>query len=145
MKRLIVLILILTSCKGTQIDSEPKSRKVDLFKEIDAKVYKIDSVKNYHVIYVSSDKLNYKVISKKGNSDNCNKVELDSMYSFKIKSLILPEPRINNSNFSKPVNYDDFQKCAHMDDFTEICTEVRVVDIFESPNMFGLCYSKIAN
>ncbi|PNQ74858.1 hypothetical protein C1T31_01605 [Hanstruepera neustonica] len=144
MKRTFILILILISCKGSQIDHELKSNQVDLFKEIRAKVYKIDSIENYYLVYASKDNYNYKIVSKMVSNEDCNQVKLDSMYSFKIRSLILPEPKTNkNSNYSKPVNYDDFQKCVYMEDFTKICTEVRIKDILISKNLIGLCHRKI--
>ncbi|WP_191858497.1 hypothetical protein [Hanstruepera ponticola] len=145
MKRFIALILILISCKGTQLDNEPKSQKVDFFKEINAKVYKIDSIRDYYVIYASNERINYKIISKKVNEQFCEELKENSFYNFKVKSLFLEKIKLGNDSDSlQAINYLDITRCVVKVD-TEFCTEPGVIDICESPNMLGLCYRKIAN
>ncbi|PWK20029.1 hypothetical protein [Xanthomarina spongicola] len=136
---LIILILGIISCKSQKNNKVEKPLKIDLSSEILAKVYKIDSINNYYLIYVSNEKLNYKIISEKVSHENCNKVVLDSLYSFRVESLLLTRPRASEG-VELPVNYSDFEKCIDVPNNTKICTEVGIRDICKSKNLLGLCY-----
>lgn len=44
-------------------------------------VYKIDSVNNYYLVYLSSEGKNYKVVSKKEEASKCKKIKLGDKYN----------------------------------------------------------------
>ena len=109
MKRTLILLLVIISCKSHKAELAQRPTKVSLYSEILGKVYKIDSIENYYLVYISSNNYNYKIVSKMKTYENCNKLELDSVYLLKTRSLLMPEPKPNQaSSFSRPVNYSDF-------------------------------------
>lgn len=91
-------------------------------------VYRIDSVNNYYVIYISRKDTNYKVISKKQFSENCRRIKNGKYYDFELTSL------------SIEINTPGFAECLWVDSITKICLENSIVDLKVSKNVKGLCY-----
>ncbi len=55
------------------------------------KVYRIDSINNYYILYVSKKDTNYKIISEKEFSENCNRINKDNYYDFELSSMSIGE------------------------------------------------------
>lgn len=52
------------------------------------KVYKIDSIRNYYLIYVRKKDTLYKIVSEKTALINCNLIRINQEYDFKLTGRI---------------------------------------------------------
>ncbi|MBS9464161.1 hypothetical protein KIM67_17190 [Flagellimonas sp. 389] len=145
MKKIYIGLLILgmASCKSVKTQENIPSTEIDLSTAMRGKVYKIDSLNNYYLIYVSDEKLSYKIVSEKVNKSTCNEIMIDSTYNFKINQLTsdTPPPE-GNSNIPTPINHLDIARCVKFSGNTEICTEPGINNLYSSSNLTGLCIVK---
>jgi len=103
------------------------------------KVYKIDSVNSYYLIYAKKNDSLYKIVSKKDSVNCSNKIRLNNNYSFMLHSL-LAKSRIGNVSID-PKNMN--VNCFAFDKETFICLEGdSIKDIYHADNVKGLCFIK---
>jgi hypothetical protein len=82
------------------------------------KVYKIDSINNYYLIYALKDSIRYKVVSPKANAKKgMEKNEIGGVYKFKLHSRFEYPNRFNDPLVRTQVS------CHYYDDSTAICLE----------------------
>lgn len=96
------------------------------------KVYKIDSINDYYLIYISKEKERYKVISKKSIERSCDMIRLGKTYNWQVTEIF---GTIAGGVF-KPT-------CLSMDDKTKICLEDSITDLCYAENLKGLCIEAI--
>ena len=138
MKKLMMLFSILLliggvfSCKSK---NNVNTDNLNLFT-----VYKIDSVQSYYLIYFQKDDKKFKVVSKKDNDDNCNKIILNKKYSLSIASILEEKIVMNNDTIVSGNN--GLVNCFYFEGGTKICKEENngIYDLFKSSNIKGLCY-----
>lgn len=138
MKNLIFIIFIITlSCgyclKGNQKKDTNKDFVSDTYK-----VFKIDSINSYYLIYCRKDNLNYKIISKKESKKEGKQIiVVENFYSFKL---------INFPNYSDNENpltgFSSTEPCIMLDKDTSICKEKGVTGLYTTNNLQGLYYIK---
>lgn len=146
MKQTITLLLIflLFSCGSSKQGESIHTKNVDFSTEIEGKVYKIDSLKQFHLIYVSNEKKSFKIISKKiGFDSDCKKIQVGSTYKLRVTALLSEAPPSSgNSNIPVPINHLDIARCKKYEDNTEICTEPGISNLYSTTNLNGLCLIK---
>lgn len=116
------------------------SKKVEVNNKQKYTVFKIDSINNYYIIYLSFEKKNYKVVSKKEVITNCRAIKLGDEYNlFNLNRIIIPEDYIpKNVATGSPLEF--VPDCIKFDEQTEICRERGMDNIYRSDNLKGLCY-----
>lgn len=103
-------------------------------------VYKIDSINTWYLIYAKRNDSLYKIVSKKENSENCNRIKINSKYYFKLVSWF-PSNAPQNLNIST-------KNIPHLagygfDDSTTIMLEKGLInDLMYGENIKGLCFIK---
>lgn len=106
------------------------------------KVYKIDSINSYFVVYAEKAGGIYKIVSKK-NVDKCkSKIVPDRYYHFELVSIWNQPTMINGVNVSPSITPN--VTCLGFDDSTRICIEREnsINDLYEARNLKGLCIIK---
>jgi hypothetical protein len=134
---LLILILILFSCKSKKIGTETYKPQFELGIDVNAKISRIDSIENYYFVFIENDKDFFKVISKKNQVKHYSgkKVEIGKSYKFKIQQLTDRRPSAKKDQFTS-MNYFDISKCLNFNGI-EICTESSF-ELAKSSNMKGL-------
>jgi hypothetical protein len=92
------------------------------------KVYKIDSINDYYVIYIVKDKYRYKVISKKKSQSGCNIIKPNNTYDLQISYIF---GAIGGGVFKA--------NCLDVDARTQVCLEDSIIDLCYAENLNGLC------
>jgi len=140
MTKLILPFLILISCsskKITQSKTEDETKNVPDISER-YKVYKIDSINNYYLIYAKRKDSLYKIVSKKQATRNCVNISLNQEYTFLLTSIWNQKIIIEGSNVSPSIT--PHVTCLSFDDSTKICLEKDSInDLFHAENVQGLC------
>jgi hypothetical protein len=138
MKYLLLLIVILVACTSSKLmrsgDNVMHKSSLSSYK-----VYKIDSINTYYLIYAKKGDSLFKIVSKKESMINCsNKIRLNVSYSFKLHSS-LTGLRIGNVLVS-PAELPHVS-CYTYDDSTKICVERDSInDLHHADNIKGLCF-----
>ncbi len=139
MNRLVfVICLTLLSC----INSKKVQPTVDNSrKDIDSslyKVYKIDSINTYYLIYAKRKDSLYKVVSKKGeNVESLITIKIGGQYDLKLNSIWTKKIMIGGVNVSPSVTPN--VTCLSFDDSTKICIERDSInDLHQADNLLGL-------
>ena len=96
------------------------------------KVYKIDSINDFYLIYALKKNIRYKIISKKKNCSNGNRILKDNCYDFKLSS------RLYNDSLITP----GLAGCIYVDNTTKICVEDSIYDLSIASNIVGLNFIK---
>jgi len=139
MKALLILVFIACfQLNGTQ--TKVDLRKSTTFKRtsLDYKVYKIDSIDNYYLIYAKKSKTLYKIVSHKLSVVNGNRIKLNTIYAFKLHSS-LHDPR---NRFNLNMSQEEVT-CFGYPDSTVICLEGdSIKDLYYADNIKGLCFIK---
>ncbi|MFZ4931930.1 hypothetical protein [Chryseobacterium sp. Mn2064] len=119
------------------------SNKIEVDDKYKYVVYKIDSVNNYYLIYLSSEGKSYKIVSKKEEVTKCKKIKLGDKYNFSsLDRIIKPEDYIpKNVATGSPLEF--VPDCIKFDEQTEICRERGMDNIYMTKNLAGLCYIEI--
>lgn len=128
------ILLTLFSCNSSKnVNQDKKETSSYLVKEI-------SSINNWNIIYVTKQDSIYKIVTKKENNKNCEKIIVGKSYTFKLNSRKKNVPEINGVKIS-PVNSLDIQ-CYSYDEKTDICIEPEkgVYDLYHTDNIKGLCY-----
>lgn len=135
----ILVIIACTSSKlvqsaGLNIDTK---HSPDL---VAYKVYKIDSINTYYLIYAKKGDSLYKIVSKKKPNKNCEEIKIKISYAFKLRSS-LTDFHIGNVLISAKQLTN--VNCYTYDDSTKICLERDSInDLYHADNIQGLCYIK---
>jgi hypothetical protein len=129
---LIIAVVAIMSC--TQMGGKYSNE------DLTYRVYKIDSINNYYLIYASKNDSLYKIVSKKETMKNCNRIQKNGEYDFKLHST-LSNRHIGNMDISaKSLPHVN---CFYYDEQTYICLERDSInDLFHADNIKGLCFQK---
>ncbi|TKC60165.1 hypothetical protein FBD94_14725 [Pedobacter hiemivivus] len=104
------------------------------------KVYKIDSINTYYLIYAKKGDSLYKIVSKKTLNKNCEKIQRNISYAFKLRSGLTDFHIGGVLVSSKQLPHVN---CYTYDDSTKICLERDSInDLYHADNIQGLCYIK---
>jgi hypothetical protein len=105
------------------------------------KVYKIDSINTYYLIYARKGDSLYKIVSKKNVVGNCDSViRLNSSYEFELHSS-LTDFKIGKIVVSPKATLN--VPCFYYDASTTICLEGDSIrDLYYADNVKGLCFIK---
>jgi hypothetical protein len=114
---------------GKSLASDKNSvDSIKLTAKSSSKVYKIDSINNYYLIYIVKDKKQYKVVSEKTAQTGCKMIRIGKSYDLKLVHYF---EDIAGGVF-KP-------NCVRLADKTEICLEDSIADMCISQSLRGLC------
>ena len=92
------------------------------------KVYKIDSINDYYLIYIIKEKYRYKVISKKRSQSGCDIIKPGNTYNLQITYVF---GAIGGGVFKA--------NCLEVDTRTKVCLEDSIIDLCYAKNLNGLC------
>lgn len=102
------------------------------------KVYKIDSINTYYLIYAKRRDTLYKIVSKKEAAIYLDKIKINMSYEFKLHSSLLNR-KIGNTTIL-PQN-SLLVNCFSYDDKTQICLEGDSIrDLYHADNIKGLYF-----
>lgn len=135
MIRMIILSSIVFFCC---VSTKPKSESNNM--NLGYKVYKIDSLNSYYLIYAKREDSFYKILSKKEYPRLCDQIQEGAVYKFKLHSLLK-----NRQIAGKEVLPQNslLVNCFSFDDSTSICIEKDSInDLHAAENIKGLCYLK---
>ncbi|MGN7784739.1 hypothetical protein ACTJIJ_09440 [Niabella sp. 22666] len=104
------------------------------------KVYKVDSINAYYLIYAIKDGSRYKIVSKK-NHNNCKeKIEINKVYLFDL------QPTLENRKIAGDTLLSQntlLVNCFSYDDTTQICFEDNMLrELYNAKNVKGICFIK---
>lgn len=135
----LFLFITIYSCKVKEYKPEKKIVNFDNSINVKGAVYKIDSIKNYYLIYIKNKKNIYKIVSENNIKKSSNEIKIDSLYNFNLVDLLFNT--VNDSNFkiTNVSNYLDIEKCIYLKGNVEICNEVQT-GLYKSRNLLGLSY-----
>ena len=139
MKNIILLLFIFFASCGKSVFTN-KGNNLNL---TSYKVYKIETINDYYLIYATKKDSLYKIVSKKESStSNCTKIRLNNYYNFKLHSRRENAPTIGGVKLN-PVNYLDVH-CYMYDKDTKICIDTKngIYDLYYADNVKGLCFIK---
>jgi hypothetical protein len=104
------------------------------------KVYKIDSINNWYLIYARKGDSLYKIVSKKMSIENCNRIRIHKSYEFRCHSCIYGDKIAEKTILPQ---YTLLVTCFSFDDSTNICLERDSInDLHYADNIKGLCFIK---
>jgi hypothetical protein len=102
------------------------------------KVYKIDSINNYYIIYVRKGTSVFKIVSEKDIITNCDGIEIGKTYKLDLHSLLFV-----NGHSVIPANQINEISGWRIDNSTIINFEGDSIrDIYYADNIKGLCLIK---
>jgi len=133
---LILLAIVLIACSSTK---ENRQRSVSENKLL-YKVYRIDSINSYYLIYAKRKDSLYKIVSKKAVDVSSDKIVINKNYEFKLISSLLNR-RIGNTVIL-PQN-SLLVDCFYYDNTTKICLEGDSIrDLYHADNIKGIYFIK---
>lgn len=104
------------------------------------RVYKIDSINSYYLIYAKKGVSIYKIVSKKVRVTKCDKININSNYGFKLHSS-LHDRQIGAMKFLAQNSL--LVNCFYYDKLTSICLEGDSIrDLYSAENLKGLCFTR---
>lgn len=98
------------------------------------RVYKIDSINNFYLIYAHKERIKYKIVSKKRFCEPKDKILIDGYYEFDLSSMIYDSKEL-------PI-HPGGGGSIRVDSITTIFLEDSINDIFSAKNIEGLCFVK---
>lgn len=128
------ILLTLLSCNSSKNVNQDKKETGSYLVE------EISSINNWNIIYVTKQDSIYKIVTKKEDNKNCEKIMIGKSYKFKLNSRKKNVPEINGVKI-RPINSLDIH-CYSYDSETDICIEPEkgVYDLYHTDNIKGLCY-----
>jgi arginine deiminase len=133
-KASLVAVIYFMSCSSTKI-SKPINNNLS---STDYKVYKIDSLNNYYLIYAKRSDSLYKIVSKKITTSKCKQVKVGKSYNFELYSVWNNGVSINGVNIAPGLIPN--VECMGFDSVTTICIERDSInDLYIANNLKGLC------
>lgn len=142
MKNLIIVLGILASCCHSKMIGTTQKNEVSpgTKNPISYNVYKVDSINNFYLIYARKGASLYKIVSKKENVIDCNRIKEGGIYDFKLHTR--SEDRTIDGIKVLPQN-SLLVNCFSYDDSTKICLERDSInDLHYAENIKGLCFIK---
>jgi len=104
------------------------------------RVYKIDSINTWYLIYARKGDSLYKIVSKKMEVRGCNRIEVDKQYEFLLHSRIYGYTIAGKTILPQNTL---LVNCFSFDDSTNICLERDSInDLHYADNIKGLCFIK---
>ncbi len=134
----LMLVAILAAC-GLARTTKPSHNDVegDFGKLATYKVYKIDSINNYFLIYARRKDSLYKIVSKRENISKGNKIYKGRSYPFILHSTLSNKTMGNK----KLPGRSPLVNCFYYDDSTKICLEGKLIrDLYYADNIKGLLF-----
>jgi hypothetical protein len=122
---LLCWVVTFFSCSNSNQDTSASQNQINTL----YKVYKVDSINSYYLIYVSKRDTNYKIVSKREFTENCNKITKGDYYDFNLSSMSIGE-----------IMSPGFANCIWVDSTTKVCLEDSIFDLKSASNIKGLCY-----
>lgn len=106
-------------------------------------ICKIDSIKNWYIIYANKNDSVFKIVSMKNVENNCDcTISIGKQYDLSLQKCI---GNVLSSHGIKlmPMNYLDIQGLQYNSD-TDICIEIEkgVLGLYTCRNLVGLCYDE---
>jgi hypothetical protein len=95
------------------------------------KVYRIDSINNFYLIYASKSNIRYKIISKKQSAETKTKVRKGGCYDFELFGMLSNEDVMPGPG-----------GCVNVDSITRICIEDSIYNLYSASNLKGLYFEK---
>lgn len=135
---LSTLLLLFISCGKAIVYGTVKNDKLNLYR-----VYKIETINDYYIIYASKKDSLYKIVSKKENKpSNWTKIKLNHFYNFNLHSRRENAPIIVGIKL-QPMNYLIIN-CYTYEKDTEICIDTQngIFDLYYADNIKGNYYIK---
>jgi hypothetical protein len=134
MKYIFSLVsIMLIACSSSKIDSASTEKNTVVYK-----VYKIDSINSYYLIYSKKGDSLYKIVSKKEDVIGFEKIKVNKNYEFELHSSLLNR-QIGNTTIS-PQN-SLLVNCFSYDDTTKICLERDSIrDLYHADNIKGIYF-----
>lgn len=119
---IIIILLCFTSCKISRINNNKY------------KVYKIDKLNSYYIIYCEKGNDKYKIISKDTGEIYSKHQEIKIGYYYHFN--LINYPIYNNDN---PITgFTPLVNCFSFDDNTKICKEEGINGLYISTNIIGI-------
>lgn len=109
-------------------------------KQIEYKIYKIEKLNSYYLIYCEKDGEKYKIVSKEPNDEKIKaykKIKIGESYNLKL---------VNYPDYSKNkdplTGFSPLVNCFTFDSDTNICKEQGVNGLYTTKSLTGLYYIK---
>ncbi|WP_298753793.1 hypothetical protein [uncultured Psychroserpens sp.] len=135
MKYLLILIIVLFSCNNKK--SIINESKVQESKQ-NYKVFKVDSIGSFYLIYLNKGNLNYKVISEMQSEKKANElIEVGKEYSLSLSSVFNQKLKIKDKKVrAVPLMVD----CIQFEKNINICKEkeLGINDLHYTSDLSGL-------
>jgi hypothetical protein len=135
---IISLIIICFELKAHDSSNhyyKPNSAKHD---SSNYKVYQIDSINNYYLIYAKKGDALFKIVSKKESIKKCNGIIVNHVYKFQLHSMLF----VNGQSII-PANQINEISGWRIDESTTINFEGDSIrDLYYADNIKGLCFIK---
>ena len=124
--------MVLVACAESKLTQPNRSIPIAY------RVYKIDSINNYYLIYVKKSDSIYKIVSQKDAINNCRTIKKNGYYAFKIHSSL---SSFKIGNLLVTPKGSDIVNCFAYDKSTNICFEGDSIrDLYYADNIKGLCF-----
>ena len=134
---LLILTILLVECASKLVRSNAIYSDKGNNGLTSYKVYKIDSINTYYLIYAKKGDTLYKIVSTKEIIENCERIKVNVRYDFKLHSS-LSDFKIGNVTIHQT---DLNVSCYAYDASTYICLERDSInDLYYADNIKGLCY-----
>jgi hypothetical protein len=137
-KVFLFLYIVLLSCTN----SKNVQSKIDTHSNMISdsslyKIYRIDSLNSYYLVYAKRKDTFYKIVSKKEEIINSIKIKNGGEYELKLNSIWTKDIMVGGVNVSPSVTPN--VTCLSFDDSTKICIERDSInDLHQAANLRGL-------
>lgn len=132
MKSYLILPFILIAAYSSCMSKISSSQQQDNFK-----VYKIDSINSYYLVYCEKDAQKFKIVARmEAKMQNGNEIKLGGFYNFALN--IFPKNEGDNPLTKSALNVN----CYMFDKDTKICKEEGINGLYTTANLSGLYYIK---
>ena len=136
----IILFIGFSFSSYTKINVVDKRTQPYERQDITFKIYQIDSINNYYIVYAKRHDSLYKIVAQKTTNSNCSKIEIGKNYRMTLYSIWTKPLIINGVDVS--LSSTPHVTCLGFDDSTSICIDRAngIFDLFTCRNLNGLCY-----
>lgn len=112
-------------------------------KNVGYKVYKIEQINSYYIVYCEKENQKYKIVSKINNDkyqkEKCKKIRIGQFYDF-VLTYYHPEDNNSNNPLTNTNTAPYVIRCYMFTD-TKICEE-EGIKLYTTRNLVGLYYKK---
>jgi hypothetical protein len=139
---LTVIMSLMTTYIGFQFHVSPNRDSWTLASEKQDssryRVYKIDSINDYYLIYARRGHSIFKIVSKKERTNKCSGIVVDDFYKFRLHSMM----KVNGRSII-PANEIMELSGWRIDNSTTVNFEGDSIrDLYYGDNIKGLCFIK---